>query len=168
MELLTQHLGKGMFLILMLSLPAVLTAASVGLLVGIIQAVTQVQEQTISAAPKIILVFLLIIFGGQIMMTLLSNFVRESALIAFQEIPMTGNKLLPPRAKTAKQKRIETFYAEQVGLSRSGKDNQRIMKAPSMGIKGGQELRKEQIQSEYSATPKASVSEEMHLYQQEN
>ncbi len=167
MELLTQHLGKGMFLILMLSLPAVLTAASVGLFVGIIQAVTQVQEQTISAAPKIILVFLLIIFGGQVMMTLLGNYIRESALIAFQEIPVNGHKLLPPLAKTAQQKKIQRFYAEQVGLSRSGKENHRIMKAPSMGGKSGQQIERDQIQSEYSSVPKTSVSEEMHLYQEQ-
>ncbi len=165
MELLTQHLGKGMFLILMLSLPAVLTAASVGLIVGIIQAVTQVQEQTISAAPKIILVFLLIIFGGQIMMTLLSNYIRESTVIAFQEIPLSGHKLLPPQAKTAEQKQRDTFYAQQTGLSRTGRANRQLIKAPALGGQGGQSLQREQIQSDYRAAPKAAISEEMHLYQ---
>ena len=43
---------------LSISMPCVLTAAAIGLVVGIIQAVTQVQEQTIAAAPKIFAVFL--------------------------------------------------------------------------------------------------------------
>ena len=37
-----------------------LVAAGIGLVVGILQAVTQVQEQTIAAAPKILGVFLVI------------------------------------------------------------------------------------------------------------
>lgn len=91
-----EHLGKGMYLILLLSLPAVLLAAGIGLIVGILQAVTQVQEQTISAAPKILLVFLLVIFGGGLMMTLLTNYVRESATLAFEEIPHAERMLMPP------------------------------------------------------------------------
>ena len=54
MELLTEYLAKGFMTMLSISLPCVLVAASVGLVVGILQAVTQVQEQTIAAAPKII------------------------------------------------------------------------------------------------------------------
>ena len=49
---------------LTISMPAVLTAASIGLVVGILQAVTQVQEQTIAAAPKVLGVFLVIMIMG--------------------------------------------------------------------------------------------------------
>ena len=38
---------------LMVSLPCVLVAAGIGLVVGILQAVTQVQEKTNAAAPQI-------------------------------------------------------------------------------------------------------------------
>ena len=53
MELLMEHLAKGFMTMLIISMPCVLIAAAVGLVVGILQAVTQVQEQTIAAAPKI-------------------------------------------------------------------------------------------------------------------
>ena len=42
MELLMEYMGKGMVTMLMISMPCVLTAAGIGLVVGIIQAVTQV------------------------------------------------------------------------------------------------------------------------------
>ena len=58
---------------LSISMPCVLTAAAIGLVVGIIQAVTQVQEQTIAAAPKIFAVFLVIIIGGMGFIKLLTN-----------------------------------------------------------------------------------------------
>ena len=57
MEVLVEYLGKGFMVMLMISMPCVLMAALVGLVVGILQAVTQVQEQTIAAAPKIVLVY---------------------------------------------------------------------------------------------------------------
>ena len=57
MEMLTEFLAKGFMTMLSISMPCVLVAAAIGLVVGIIQAVTQVQEQTISAAPKIFAVF---------------------------------------------------------------------------------------------------------------
>ena len=64
MELLLEYLAKGFMTMLAISMPCVLTAAAIGLVVGIIQAVTQVQEQTIAAAPKIFGVFLVIVIGG--------------------------------------------------------------------------------------------------------
>ena len=45
MELLTEYLAKGFMTMLSISLPCVLVAASVGLVVGILQAVTQVQDR---------------------------------------------------------------------------------------------------------------------------
>ena len=52
-EILTEYLSKGFMTMLSISMPCVLTAAAVGLVVGIIQAVTQVQEQTI-VTPSIV------------------------------------------------------------------------------------------------------------------
>ena len=72
MELLMEFMGKGFTTMLMISMPCVLVAAAIGLIVGIIQAVTQVQEQTIAAAPKIVLVFLtIVILGGYFISKLL-------------------------------------------------------------------------------------------------
>jgi type III secretion protein S len=47
-----------LMLVLILSLPAVLASATVGLLVAIAQAVTQIQDQGVSQALKLIAVFI--------------------------------------------------------------------------------------------------------------
>ena len=86
MEILTEFLAKGFMTMLTISMPCVLVAAGIGLIVGIIQAVTQVQEQTIAAAPKILGVFLVIIIGGMGFIKLLTNLFQEGASIAFNGI----------------------------------------------------------------------------------
>ena len=114
MELLVEHLGHGLALSLMLSLPAVLIAASVGLVVGILQAVTQVQEQTISAAPKILAVFLSIMVGGGLMLNALTDYVRESVNLAFNEVPQSGDYILPPLDTDPGRAKIKSFFKEQL------------------------------------------------------
>jgi flagellar biosynthesis protein FliQ len=111
MEILMEHLGRGLMLSLLLSLPCVLAAAGIGLIVGILQAVTQVQEQTIAAAPKIIGVFMIILIGGGFMMNALSDYVRESFHSAFNEIPGDGLFILPAmRHQTEGQIRARKFF----------------------------------------------------------
>ena len=94
-EILTEYLSKGFMTMLSISMPCVLTAAAVGLVVGIIQAVTQVQEQTIAAAPKIFLVFLVIIIGGMGFIKLLTNLFVDGMQLAFQTVPKEDNFVLP-------------------------------------------------------------------------
>ena len=94
MELLTEYLAKGFMTMLAISMPCVLTAASIGLVVGIIQAVTQVQEQTIAAAPKIFMVFLVIVIGGLGFIKLLTNLFTEGMAIAFNTVPKGENYVL--------------------------------------------------------------------------
>lgn len=111
MELLIEQLKHGLIITLILSLPAVLTAAALGLVIGILQAVTQVQEQTIAAAPKIIGVFAIIILGGGMMMDVLSDYIREAFQVAFNEIPQDGIFVLPPEThQTAAQQRARAFF----------------------------------------------------------
>ncbi len=94
MELLVEYLAKGFMTMLAISMPCVLTAAAIGLVVGIIQAVTQVQEQTIAAAPKIFAVFLVIVIGGMGFIKLLTNLFNEGMGIAFNVIPRNDNYVL--------------------------------------------------------------------------
>lgn len=111
MELLIDHLGRGLMLSLLLSLPVVLVAAVVGLVVGILQAVTQVQEQTIAAAPKILAVFLALMIGGGLMMSSLEDYLRETFQVAFNEVPQEGIMVLPPQAKgSSKKARAQRFF----------------------------------------------------------
>ena len=95
MEMLTEYLSKGFMVMLAISMPCVLTAAAIGLVVGIIQAVTQVQEQTIAAAPKIFAVFLVIIIGGMGFIKLLTNLFNEGMALAFNAVPKADNFVLP-------------------------------------------------------------------------
>lgn len=50
------HLARGLTLVLLLSLPPILVASLVGTLVSLLQALTQVQEQTLSFGFKLIAV----------------------------------------------------------------------------------------------------------------
>ena len=95
MEMLTEYLAKGFMVMLSISMPCVLTAAAIGLVVGIIQAVTQVQEQTIAAAPKILAVFLVIVIGGIGFIRLLTNLFSEGMALAFNTVPKNDSFVLP-------------------------------------------------------------------------
>ena len=54
--------AQALLLVLYLSMPPIVAAAGVGTLVALLQALTQVQEQTLSFAIKL-LVVVLVIFG---------------------------------------------------------------------------------------------------------
>jgi flagellar biosynthesis protein FliQ len=57
--------GEALYLILLLSLPPLLASLVVGLVISMLQALTQVQEQTLTFVPKIIATIIaLIIFSG--------------------------------------------------------------------------------------------------------
>ena len=72
-ELGALELGRNaLMMILMLSAPVLLAALVVGLVVSIVQALTQIQEATLSFVPKILAVFgALAVTGGWLMSTLL-------------------------------------------------------------------------------------------------
>jgi len=53
--------AEGLYLIMILSAPMLLSALTVGLLVSILQATTQVQEQTLGFVPKLVVTFVSII-----------------------------------------------------------------------------------------------------------
>ena len=94
MEILLEYMGKGLITMLMISMPCVLVAAGVGLVVGILQAVTQVQEQTIAAAPKILAVFLVLMIMGVGYIKLLTNLLTEGYAMAFNHIPSADTYVL--------------------------------------------------------------------------
>lgn len=66
------------------SAPILLPALVTGLLLGMVQAATSINEQTLSFVPKLILVAIcLALFGGSIMV-LLADFTRD----IFDQIPL--------------------------------------------------------------------------------
>lgn len=60
---------RAFMLVLYLSLPAVITAGAVGLLTAIVQAVTQIQDQGIAQALKLITVFIALVLSSKWMAT---------------------------------------------------------------------------------------------------
>lgn len=60
--------------ILMVSAPMLIFSLVVGLIVSIIQAVTQIQEATLSFVPKIVAVFLSLIIFGPWILQLITQF----------------------------------------------------------------------------------------------
>ncbi|MDP5104366.1 MAG: flagellar biosynthetic protein FliQ [Erythrobacter sp.] len=57
--------------------PVLIAALLVGLVVGLIQAATSVNEQTLSFIPKLAVTALMFVVLGAAMMGLLSDFMRE-------------------------------------------------------------------------------------------
>jgi flagellar biosynthetic protein FliQ len=76
--------NDAVFVILLLSAPVLIAALATGLLISIFQATTQLQEMTLVFVPKIIVVFLVLIFFGPWMLNVLVNFTSE----LIQSIPM--------------------------------------------------------------------------------
>ena len=66
-------LRHAIMLIIMMSAPIIFTALTVGFTISILQAVTQVQEQTLSFVPKSLSVYsVLILLGPWLLNTILS------------------------------------------------------------------------------------------------
>jgi len=113
MDLLLEHLGQGFMVMLLLAMPSVLTAAAIGLVVGILQAVTQVQEQTIAAAPKILGVFLVIMLMGPFSVMKLSELLTTSANIAFDIIPRDEETILSEHDFIIQKELMEEKYYKE-------------------------------------------------------
>ena len=79
----TALLRQGVFQVLMLASPLLLSALVVGLVVAILQATTSIQEQTLTFVPKIFAILLMLAFLGGWMFSSL----REYTLELFRRIP---------------------------------------------------------------------------------
>ena len=69
---------QGLYLLLMVSAPVLLTVLVVGLLVSIFQAATQINEQTLSFVPKIIAAVAVLGFAGPWMLTTLVEYLQRT------------------------------------------------------------------------------------------
>lgn len=67
---------ESLFLVLILSAPPVLAAMAVGLLVSLLQATTQIQEQTLTFVPKLVAVIAVVAFVGPIGMAQLITYTK--------------------------------------------------------------------------------------------
>ena len=67
----------------LISAPILLSALAVGLLVGMFQAATQINESTLSFIPKLIILVVSLFLAGPWMLELLLSYTRE----LFESIP---------------------------------------------------------------------------------
>ena len=77
MEAVADMTQQALYLIIKVSIPVLLVSLVIGLLISIFQTVTSIQEQTLTFVPKIICVFLALIFLGNWMMTNMVDFMVE-------------------------------------------------------------------------------------------
>ncbi len=75
-ELTLRVAREGLILVLLISGGPMLASMLVGLVVGIFQATTQIQEQTLSYVPKLIAVFLSLLVLGPWMLMQAVRFAR--------------------------------------------------------------------------------------------
>ncbi|WP_347831773.1 flagellar biosynthesis protein FliQ [uncultured Planktomarina sp.] len=81
-----EYLRLAFWQIIMTSGPVLGVALSIGLLVGVLQAATSINEMTLSFVPKLILVLTTIALLSGLMMTQMSNYFT----FIFQEIALVG------------------------------------------------------------------------------
>jgi flagellar biosynthetic protein FliQ len=80
---ITALLRGGILEVLFLAAPLLFTALTVGFVVAILQATTQIQEQTLTFVPKVIAILLVLAFLGGWMFSSLGEYTRE----LFRRIP---------------------------------------------------------------------------------
>ncbi|MBO4311685.1 MAG: type III secretion system export apparatus subunit SctS [Desulfovibrionaceae bacterium] len=76
-SLALEYANRALYLVLMLSLPPIIIASITGLMLSLIQAVTQLQEQTLSFGVKLLAVSLSIFLLGGWMAGELLRFAEE-------------------------------------------------------------------------------------------
>jgi len=64
----------------MLSAPILLSALAIGFLVAMFQAATQINEQTLSFVPKLLITVVVLTIAGPWMLRLIINFTRQTYL----------------------------------------------------------------------------------------
>lgn len=68
---------QGLIMVLVLSAPVILTSMVVGLTISVIQAITQIQEQTLTMVPKLFATFIVIALSGYWIASLMIRFAQN-------------------------------------------------------------------------------------------
>jgi len=75
------HLGQqGLYMLLMVSAPILLSVLVVGLVVSIFQAATQINEATLSFVPKVVAAVAALAVAGPWMLTMLVDYLQRTLL----------------------------------------------------------------------------------------
>ncbi len=76
-EVITSIGQQALWVTMLLAAPLLVSALAVGLLVGMFQAATQINEMTLSFIPKLFVLVLALIVAGPWMLNLIINFTRQ-------------------------------------------------------------------------------------------
>ncbi len=68
---------QALYLIAMIAAPMLLSALAIGLIIGMFQAATSINEQTLSFIPKLMVLLLSILIAGPWMLNMLLSFTRR-------------------------------------------------------------------------------------------
>jgi len=75
------HLGQqGLYMLLLVSAPILLSVLAVGLVVSIFQAATQINESTLSFVPKVVAAMAVLAIAGPWMLTMLVDYIQRTLL----------------------------------------------------------------------------------------
>ena len=77
-SVLTELAAQALMKVLIWSAPAVLAGLLVGFTVSLFQAVTQIQEQTLTFVPKIIAVFIVVLITGGWVISEIETFTQDT------------------------------------------------------------------------------------------
>jgi flagellar biosynthetic protein FliQ len=76
-ESVTNFGQQALYIAMLLGAPLLLTALAVGLIIGMVQAATQINEMTLSFIPKVIAMSLVLIVAGPWMLRTLVQFTHQ-------------------------------------------------------------------------------------------
>lgn len=68
---------NGLFLVLKLAAPPLIVSLLIGLLVSVFQTVTSIQEQTLTFVPKVVGIFVTLMFVGNWMLNEMATFAQN-------------------------------------------------------------------------------------------
>jgi flagellar biosynthetic protein FliQ len=76
-DVIVELLRNMLFVGLALSLPVLLVVLALGLVIGLLQAVTSIQEQTLSFVPKVLAIVVVYVVLGHWMLRLLVSYTAD-------------------------------------------------------------------------------------------
>jgi flagellar biosynthetic protein FliQ len=80
LALVLRAVREGLLLVLLVSAPPLLASLAVGLIVGVLQAATQIQDQTLVFVPKLVVVVLVLVALGPLLGAQLLRFTQALLL----------------------------------------------------------------------------------------
>ena len=85
LDIVLRVIREGLLLVIVLSAPPLLASLVLGLLIGVFQAATQIQDQTVSFVPKLLVVIVVLAALGPLL---------GAQLLRFTQTVMTSAALL--------------------------------------------------------------------------